>query len=229
MDLQLQAKQVKQKPYGSVRKMGATTAISSRDRRRQGIIDVARRIFLEEGYGAASMSSIAAAVGGSKATLYAYFRSKSELFSAVMDDMAEAMGADKILRADDEPDTRQALTWIAHNLLTLICRPEVVAIQRLVTGEAGRFPELGEAFFKGGPRTKIEWLTALLGKMMDDGRLRRDDPLRAAEMFFAMCRFRVHHYLMWAWPKPRRRKRSPKMSPVRCRPSSTPMTRSCRR
>lgn len=177
--------------------MGLKAESSSRDLRRKGIIAVARRIFLEEGYGAASMSSIAAAVGGSKATLYAYFRSKAELFSAVMDDMTEEMGADKILRADDEPDTRQALTWVAHNVLTLICRPEVMDIQRLVIGEAGRFPELGEAFFNRGPRTKIEWLGGLMNKMMEDGRLRRDDPLRAAEMFLSMCRFRVYHYLSW--------------------------------
>ncbi len=177
--------------------MGVKAANCSRDLRRKAIIAVARRIFLEEGYGAASMSSIAAAVGGSKATLYAYFRSKTELFSAVMDDMTEEMGADKILRADDEPDTRLALTWVAQTLLTLICRPEVMDIQRLVIGEAGRFPELGEAFFNRGPRTKIEWLSGLMRKMMEDGRLRPDDPLRAAEMFFSMCRYRVYHYLLW--------------------------------
>ena len=37
---------------------------------------------MAEGYGATSMSTIAARVGGSKATLYHYFKSKEELFDA---------------------------------------------------------------------------------------------------------------------------------------------------
>ena len=40
------------------------------------MLDIARAAFLREGYAAASMSEIAAKVGGSKATLYSYFPSK---------------------------------------------------------------------------------------------------------------------------------------------------------
>ncbi len=46
------------------------------------ILDAAAEVFLEEGFAAASMSAIAARVGGSKGTLYNYFRSKEELFEA---------------------------------------------------------------------------------------------------------------------------------------------------
>jgi TetR/AcrR family transcriptional repressor of mexJK operon len=53
-----------------------------RDKRREAILDVARSVFSEEGYAATSMSSIAARLGGSKGTLYNYFKSKEELFGA---------------------------------------------------------------------------------------------------------------------------------------------------
>ena len=53
-----------------------------RDARRELILDVAQDVFLEEGFAAASMSTIAARLGGSKGTLYNYFRSKDELFAA---------------------------------------------------------------------------------------------------------------------------------------------------
>ncbi|MEO6377128.1 MAG: helix-turn-helix domain-containing protein, partial [Caulobacteraceae bacterium] len=59
---------------------------AGRDLRRQAILNVACEAFLAEGYAAVSMSAIAATLGGSKATLYAYFRSKAELFAAVMED-----------------------------------------------------------------------------------------------------------------------------------------------
>src|SRR5258705_5325413 len=56
-----------------------------RDARREAILDVAQEVFLEEGFAAASMSTIAARLGGSKGTLYNYFRSKDELFKAYVE------------------------------------------------------------------------------------------------------------------------------------------------
>ena len=53
-----------------------------RDARRGAILDAAEKVFLEEGFAAASMSAIAARVGGSKGTLYNYFKSKEALFEA---------------------------------------------------------------------------------------------------------------------------------------------------
>src|SRR6185369_12570666 len=63
---------------------GVVANISRRDERREGILDVARDCFLAEGYAATSMSTIAAKVGGSKGTLYNYFKNKEELFAAMM-------------------------------------------------------------------------------------------------------------------------------------------------
>src|SRR4051812_22630064 len=56
-----------------------------RDARREAILDVAQEVFLEEGFAAASMSTIAARLGGSKGTLYNYFKSKDDLFNAYVE------------------------------------------------------------------------------------------------------------------------------------------------
>ena len=53
-----------------------------REDRRDAILDVAYECFVAEGYGSTSMSTIAARLGGSKGTLYNYFKSKEELFDA---------------------------------------------------------------------------------------------------------------------------------------------------
>jgi len=173
------------------------------DRRREAIIEVARDIFLSEGYGAASMSTIAAAVGGSKGTLYAYFRSKAELFGAVLSNTTEDLGGGEVLSARPEQpcadlaDLTARLTRIGRVLLTIMCRPQTVALYRLVIGEAGRFPELGEAFYKAGPQDKIEHLSRLLGEGMAGGLLRGDDPSLAAGDFLSLCRARTHQHLLW--------------------------------
>src|ERR1700746_2932734 len=72
--------------------MGVTAYRPSKDERREAIIEVARQVFFEEGYAAASMSTIAARLGGSKGTLYNYFKSKEELFEAYIRDSCARIG-----------------------------------------------------------------------------------------------------------------------------------------
>ena len=85
-----------------------------RDTRREAILDVARDVFLEEGYASASMSTIAARLGGSKGTLYNYFKNKEELFAAYVVRhcawQSEAMFA---MLAEDE-DVHRALTELGR-------------------------------------------------------------------------------------------------------------------
>ncbi|MEW5960058.1 MAG: TetR/AcrR family transcriptional regulator [Chloroflexota bacterium] len=55
-----------------------------RQARGEQIMQAARRIFAEQGFHAARMSDIAQAIGVSQGTLYHYFRSKDELFLALL-------------------------------------------------------------------------------------------------------------------------------------------------
>lgn len=66
--------------------------------KRTEIVGAARALFLETGYEATSMASIAAAAGVASNTIYWYFRDKDELLVAVLDaelerGMAEYLGA----------------------------------------------------------------------------------------------------------------------------------------
>src|SRR5580704_2346372 len=53
-------------------------------RKREQILDGARKLFLAEGFDAASMGDIARAAGVSKGTLYVYFDSKELLFAELV-------------------------------------------------------------------------------------------------------------------------------------------------
>src|SRR3546814_15841215 len=55
-----------------------------RGERRSAIVAIAQQAFSEQGFGGTSMSAIAARMGGSKATLWAYFPSKKDLFAAAL-------------------------------------------------------------------------------------------------------------------------------------------------
>lgn len=54
-------------------------------KRRQDILDAARRLFVEQGYGPTKMSDIAAAAGLSKGGVYFHFVSKDEVFEALVE------------------------------------------------------------------------------------------------------------------------------------------------
>ena len=67
--------------------------------KRRQIIDGARRMFLAQGFDAASMNDIAREAGVSKGTLYVYFKSKEELFEAIVEEQCRRAGrADLHLR-----------------------------------------------------------------------------------------------------------------------------------
>lgn len=142
------------------------------------------------------MSSIAVAVGGSKTTLWAYFPSKQALFVAVVDDLVETYGASLEVPMDPHEDVETALRRFAKAMMQIVLSPPVIALERLVTAEAGRFPELGPLFYERGPRRGKAKLAAYLAQAMGNGRVRRDDPGVAARHFGVLCHSGCHQQLM---------------------------------
>lgn len=127
--------------------------------RRAAIVEVARRLFLEQGYAATTMSAVAEALGGSKATLWAHFASKEALFA----DVADAMVAGFAQRLEEllsgQPFSAEGLRAFCQRFVEKMHEPESTAIFRMIMAEGGRFPELGEMFFARGPEMVISRLT----------------------------------------------------------------------
>ncbi|HET9161747.1 MAG TPA: TetR/AcrR family transcriptional regulator [Caulobacteraceae bacterium] len=169
----------------------------NRDERRDSILDVARECFLRDGYAGCSMSTIAATLGGSKGTLYNYFRSKEELFDAFVRRtcarFAEAMsGAPPI-----ETDLREHLVHLARAFLDHLMSGDAIAVQRLVIGEGGRFPELGRIFYEAGPLVFMERMSAELSPLIDAGVLRRADPKQMSFHFKDLVLSGLYQPTIW--------------------------------
>src|SRR5438045_2105348 len=110
------------------------------------VLRAARRAFLAGGFGAVSMDAIAREAGVSKATVYAHFGSKEELFGAVVADVAEQrFGAFSAFELDPQ-DIEASLNTIARRFLDLVLSPEAVAVNRLTVDQVVRFPALGVVF-----------------------------------------------------------------------------------
>ena len=163
-----------------------------RQSRREAILDVAHRSFLENGYAGTTMSAIAATLGGSKGTLWNHFPSKEVLFEAMMDRASDDFRRElsQVLRTHSRVEV--ALRDFCHQFLAKLTSADVVALFRLVVGESQRFPELGRIFFERGPGRTRELLAGYIAESMANGQLRQDDALEAATSFTGLCMAGCH-------------------------------------
>ncbi len=163
---------------------GSSRESARSENRRRAILAVAREVFLEQGYAAASMSEIAARLGGSKGTLYNYFRSKEELFAAFMVETCEGaanaiFGRALVVRAD----LRAALVEVGVGLLSFLLGDEILPVHRLVVAEAGRFPQLGRMFYETGPRRGERQFEEFFQQAVDAGQLPAGDAFNMGRRF----------------------------------------------
>ncbi|KAF7598796.1 MAG: TetR family transcriptional regulator [Candidatus Dactylopiibacterium carminicum] len=158
---------------------------SKSESRRQTIIDEARAVFQECGFEGASMSQIAARVGGSKATLYSYFASKDELFVEVMRRSAEALMRDVFEKLDSQADLTANLRRFGEGFLEAACQPELINNYRNAYAEA-RKSEVGRLFYERGPRQGLLVLSEHLDACMKQGKLRQADSVVAAQHLLAL-------------------------------------------
>ena len=155
------------------------------DQKRQHILDTARRLFQKNGFANTSMSEITAEAGGSKATVYNYFPSKEELFVACMTFVTEQhLGGIFETLKDPKAEVAAALLAIAKRALRYLCSPDELASRRLLIAEADR-SGIGKMFYSRID-TYLGELAVFLRRAMDEGHLRRADPLLAAYQLRAL-------------------------------------------
>ena len=170
----------------------AAKPLSDRDARREAILDVAEQVFLEEGFDAASMSTIAARVGGSKGTLYNYFRSKDDLFAAYVQRHCAWQSEAMFALLGERTDLVATLHDLGQRHLEMVLGEDNVRRFRVITAEAERAPEIGRIFYESGPQNAARRLAALLSDAAARGELVIEDPLQAAHNFIALCSSRLH-------------------------------------
>src|SRR5215470_16336540 len=113
----------------------------------QEILRAARKVFIAKGFEATSMDAVAKSAGVSKATVYAHFKSKSELFAAIVAQLAGRLMAEVQAVMEARLPLRQALMRIGARFLEVLTDPERVRMFRMMVAEIDRFPELGRIFY----------------------------------------------------------------------------------
>ncbi|WP_435656362.1 TetR/AcrR family transcriptional regulator [Brucella pituitosa] len=172
----------------------------SDEQRTVEIAHLARDLFIANGYANVTMDDIAINCHISKRTLYSLFKSKSDIFSAIIDNHRQTMLA---LPGDyDHLSIFDALWAIFLLDLSKEQDHERLAIIRLVRLEAERFPELEEVLHKRGGEYSRRLLADWLQKQKDAGRIVIGDPWNAAKILMDMIfgAIIVKHRQELFWP-----------------------------
>lgn len=155
--------------------------------RRQQIIEAALKVFSTKGFHKATNKDIAQAAGGiSPGLIYWYFKDKEDLFFSIIRERAA------IFQLADHPERlmelppREGLALIGRTYLSVFKVPGNVAIIRIMVGEAIRFPQIAEMFYKQVASRFLGLLSQYLQRQVDMGRLRPHDTVISARSFLGM-------------------------------------------
>lgn len=155
--------------------------------KRQQILAGAHEVFVSVGFDAASMDDVVRAAGVSKSTLYVYFRSKEELFTALIAEERERYFNEIGAIFTDPGHPAETLRTYGIKLATKLTTAAAVRANRTVISVVERMPELGRSFYESGPQRAIGLLKTYLDSAVAAGTLKIDDAELAAKQFMELA------------------------------------------
>jgi AcrR family transcriptional regulator len=163
---------------------GGRPTVADAQRRQAYLIEIAGAMFMKLGFDGTSIDAVAEAAAMSKRTVYARYRDKGELFSAVLRDLIERWLVPINRFQSSDADLEPMLVEIARHLLTSALAPQAVSLHRIIVGEAERRPEFGRLANSEGRQAGIRAIAAALKRHR--AKLRGDDLEQAAEHFMGL-------------------------------------------
>lgn len=156
------------------------------EEKRREIVAVASELFQENGFERTSMSMISEKLGGSKATLYGYFKSKEEILQQVLVyDVTEE--ADRLMNEFlVSKNLREGLIRLGIAYMNRRLSPAPIANVRMVATQP-QGSDLGKHFYQTVLRPAWQRLAGRMKLLMDEGFLMQADPWVAAMQWKGMC------------------------------------------
>jgi TetR/AcrR family transcriptional repressor of mexJK operon len=152
----------------------------------EAVLEAANWHFLRFGFDGTSMEAVAAAAGVTKATVYAKFGSKGQLFLAVLEALRRGMPAPEELMSGPAANVPVRLRAIAQRLLDLTLSRTTLGIYRMLALPIESAPHLARVFWT---RTADPYREAMREVLLDAnrrGELIVSDAERAVSQFFGL-------------------------------------------
>jgi AcrR family transcriptional regulator len=143
--------------------------------KRDQILAGARRVFLRDGFAAASTDAIAAEAKVSKRTLYVYYPSKEELFAGIMRELSlenpqtRALESMEEMTPGSEEELRRDLLELANKIVATMMQPGYLALLRTTIADTHRFPQLGGLFRATVPERAMRSFAVFIERSRERG------------------------------------------------------------
>lgn len=157
----------------------------------EAILKAAGDLFLARGFDA-SLDAVAQEAGVSKATIYARYKDKEELFREVLRSRCEAVLSPDSLVPDPNTPVRDTLIRLATSFLDLVLSDEPMRMHRVIVAESARAPRMAELFYESAVSRLKDGLAGWLAAETKAGRLSVEDPQGAAWRFLGAIKGEAH-------------------------------------
>jgi AcrR family transcriptional regulator len=183
-------------------RMSKAALVAEKD---QAIVLAALEHFLRDGFAGASMDGIAKSAGVSVKTIYSHFANKDQLFSKVMiaactdDLLSRELPSDEILAERFSwfrESNQRGLMLAGEAYLRHLLSEEQLALYRVVTRDADRFPELGRHYQRNIARGRTGILTAWFKSVARKNHWAKRDAARDAALYEALLRAGIYEEVL---------------------------------
>lgn len=169
--------------------------------RRLSFIESAGKLFIKQGFGLVTMEAIAAEANASKVTLYKYFPNKEALFEAFVVETGRGSN-EELIEAKAEADLYSCLHYLGMTYLNLVTKPEVISVNRLIIGEAGRQPQLSRIFYENGSKHTLISICNVIESLMLRGLLKTAEVRKTGLYFKSLCEAGLVERQLWGLDGP---------------------------
>jgi len=134
------------------------------------------------------MDEIAIEVGMSKRTVYARYADKGTLFKATVMRAIERYTVPRdVVEAAATANLEDTLIAIARLRIANVATPVATKLQRILSAQSYRFPEVFNVAFEEGAGPTIEFLSDLFVRYAAKGEVKVNEPRRAATAFLSLA------------------------------------------
>jgi len=173
-------------PENTRRHSGGRPSHDEAVRRSERLVEIAAAMFMERGFEGTSIDAVAEAAGIGKATLYARYKDKGELFAAVLQRKIDRWLAMNETDQAASGDLEEVLLARARRMVAAALTPEATAINRIIMAEAVRFPELARLVHEQGWQRSNASVAAMLDQFVKNGQIEVEDTIVTADLFLSL-------------------------------------------
>jgi AcrR family transcriptional regulator len=150
------------------------------------LLDAALELFVERGYAATRLDDIASRAGVSKGTLYLYFANKEDLFKAlVRENIVTLLDRFRAEIADSDAPATMLIERFLKQWWRDFGATKLSGICKLITAEAGNFPEVARFFHDEVILPNNALLGSIIARGIERGEFRPVDVETAAHLWIS--------------------------------------------